>query len=92
MPSSPKTSDRKRAPYVRTPETHRTRSDSQLSTDIHRLLIIDVAGYKGNPKPVSIAELKPSIYGEPGSSLRRAVCKRVAHLQKIRSNNPSDFW
>ena len=69
----------------------RTRSDSLLSPSLKRLLIIDVEQASEDTAPSDIASSK-TLYGGPNSKLRRAVCRRIVKLRKLKKEKEYEYW
>ena len=75
----------------RSPQIHRTRSDSLLALEVQQQILVDLETYG---KDVSAAQLSGTrkICGEPGSSLNGAVRRRVGFHRNLKQEDPKECW
>lgn len=75
----------------RTPQSHRTRKDG-LELYIQQQLILDIEAFGKTLTAAQIAAKRPSLYGESGTKLNKAVRNKHFYYLTLKQNNPKEYW
>jgi hypothetical protein len=73
-----------------TPEPIRTRS--LLDLHVQTQILIDLEQQGESTTPASIASLRPTLYGELYSKVRKSVYDRIRYLRELKSADPPAYW
>lgn len=75
----------------RSPQFHRTRSDSSLDLETQQQLLLDFEAFGEEATPSKVAGFC-SIYGEPKSKLNITTRTKISYYKSLKRNNPREYW
>ena len=76
--------------YLRSPQTHRTRSDSSLDLETQQQLLLDIEAFGDEATAAGIVKTR-SIY-RTSAKVDTACRTKFAYYQKLKEKDPKEYW